>query len=467
MNYRIFSFLALLVATLLWWAPAGAQGEDWRERAADKFLILYAAGSEAEAERYAGFIDTIYEEVSAVFSHRTATPLTLRLFPTNEAYYRVNPQARAVPGVVAHADFRRRELVVIVEQTLQQTEVEVQNNIRHELTHIVAGDLSEGRLNAGFQEGVAQYLELPAGELERKIGALRQSLDQGLLLPWSAFDERDSIYSRPEISYPQTLSVVAFLVEREGLGKLREFLTTSARSSGYRSALERTYGVSATRLEEEWAAWLPGYLDGGYRRNAVATYDLSYPRQLVTEGRYNEANTELEQTITWLEQNQTTQPAEILAEAQALRDQAIIGVRAERLAEATRQALEQGEYNQAQQLLAQARDLYAELGDTRQNDVLQAYSERIARGELANQQLLAADELARNLRYPQARAAADAAANEFAALGDNLRLDNALAIRRTLDERQRFLGAALLGVGMLGIALSLLGQWRQRQPEVW
>jgi hypothetical protein len=467
MTRRIFAILAVLFATLTLWAPAAAQSTAWLERPGNTFTILYVAGYEAEAERYAGFVDAIYEEVATVFSHRTATPLTLRLFPTNEAYYRVNPQARAVPGVVAHADFRRRELVVIIEQTLQQTDVEVQNNVRHELTHIVAGDLSEGRLNAGFQEGVAQYLEAPAGELERKIGALRQASDQGLLLPWSAFDERDQIYSRPEIGYPQTLSVVAFLVEREGFGKLREFLTTSARSSGYRSALERTYGVSATRLEEEWANWLPTYLDGGYRRNALASYDLSFPRQLVREGRYTEAKTELEQAMSWLEQNQATQPADSLSQARALYEQSLDGVRAERLAEATRLALEQGEYAQAQQSLALARDLYAALGDTRQDAVLQAYSERIARGELASQQLIAADKLAQGLQYPQARAAADAAASEFAALGDRLRLDNALAIRRTLDERQRWLGAALLGIGLLGIVGSALGQWRQRQPEVW
>jgi hypothetical protein len=458
----LLTLLSLFVA-----APAAAQGVDWRERPTSAFTILYAAGSEAEAERYAAFVDAIYEEVALVFSLRTATPLTLRLFPTNEEYYQVNPQARAVPGVVAHADFRRRELVVIVEQTLQQTDVEVQNNVRHELTHIIAGELSESRLNTGFQEGTAQYLELPSGELERKIAALRQARDQGLLLPWSAFDERDQVYSRPEIGYPQTLSVVAFLIEREGFGTFREFLTTSARSSGYRSALERTYGVSATRLEQEWADWLPGYVDGGYRRNALASYDLTYPRQLVAEGRYSEADLELEQAIVWLEKNSATQPADLLAEATALRARATAGLRAERLAEATRQALLQADYDQAQQLLAQARDLYTTIGDNRQQEVLAEYSARIARGQLANQQLLQADAAARALRYPQARAAADAAAAEFASLGDQLRLDNALAIRQTLDERQRMLGAALLGLGMLGIAVSLFGQWRQRQPEVW
>src|SRR3712207_5986108 len=119
------SLLALICA-LASAAPAAAQGgTDWRERATANFSILYAPGGEAEAERYAAWADEIYEEIATAFSFRTATPLTLRLYPTGEDYYQVNPAARNVPGVVAHADFRRRELVVIVERTAQQTEEEV------------------------------------------------------------------------------------------------------------------------------------------------------------------------------------------------------------------------------------------------------------------------------------------------------------------------------------------------------
>lgn len=460
--------LALLLALLALPGRATAQGEpEWRERASANFAILYAPGGEAEAERYAGFVDEVYEEIATAFSFRTATPLTLRLFPTSEDYYLVNPAARNVPGVVAHADFRRRELVVIVERTAQQSEEEVKNNIRHELTHIVAGDLSGNRLNTGFQEGVAQYMERPSGELERRVQALRVAREQGRLLPWSAFDERGAVYAAPEVSYPQSLSAVAFLVDRAGFARLREFLAASARSSGYRSALERAYGATPAELENAWLDWLPGYLDGGFRRSALESYDLGFARELVAGGSYAAAQAELTTALEWLRKQEGTQPAAVLAEAQALLDRSEDGMRAEAMAARARDALEAADYERARELITDARTVYGRLDDQRQREVLALYEERAVRGLAATARLVQADALARALRYPQARAAADTAAGEFAALGDELRRDNALTLRATLDTRQRMLGLALVVLGLIGVGLSLFGQVFTRRAEAW
>lgn len=460
--------IAALAAVFIAPAPTLAQAPiSWRDRATAYFTVLYAEGSEAEVERYAGFVDAVYEEVAAVFSFRTAAPLTLRLFPTSEDYYQLNPQARNVPGVVAHADFRRRELVVIIERTLPQSEEQVRNNVRHELTHIVAADLSENRLNTGFQEGIAQYLEAPAEDLDFKIAALRTTADQGRLLRWSDFDDRNAIYGAPEVSYPQTLSVVAFLVERSGFAAFRDFLTISARSSGYRSALERAYGVSATVLEDEWRTWLPEYLAGGYQRSALQAYDLTYAANLLGQGAYAQASEELQQALEWLRRNSDTQPATTIAEAEALLARSEAGMRAEGVIESARNALEQADYARAAELVVAAQEAYRRLDDSRQAEVLAAYADRAARGLTANAQLGAADTLAQRLRLPQARAAADAAAAEFAALGDESRLRNAIALRESLDLRQRLFGAALIVVGMVGIILSLIGSFFRRPAEVW
>jgi hypothetical protein len=472
MKHPVRLLLPLLIAAiavvLIAPAPVAAQEPlDWRDRTTTYFTILYADGSESEMERYVGFVDAIYEEVAAIFSFRTAAPLTLRLFPTSENYYDVNPQARNVPGVVAHADFRRRELVVIIERTLAQSEEQVRNNVRHELTHIVAADLSANRLNTGFQEGIAQYLERPAEDLEFKIAALRQTADQGRLLRWSDFDERNAIYGAPDVSYPQTLSVVAFLVERSGFAAFRDYLTISARSSGYRSALERAYGVSATVLEEEWRTWLPEYLDGGYRRSALQDYDLSYAAGLIGQGAYAQAAEELRQALDWLQRNSATQPPTTIAEAEALLARSEAGIRAEGLIESAQNALAQADYARAAELVVAAQEAYRRLDDNRQAEVLAVYADRAARGLTANAQLGAADTLAQRFRLPQARAAADSAAAEFAALGDESRLRNAVALRESLDLRQRLFGAALIVVGAVGMILSVIGSFFRRPTEVW
>lgn len=466
---RLIAPLAALLLALLVAPRASLAQEEitWRELPTVNFTLLYAPGSEVEAARYTSFVDQIYEEIAAAFSYRTATPLTLRLFPTSEAYYLVNPAARNVPGVIAHADFRRRELVVIIESTLQQTDEEVKNNVRHELTHIVAADLSGNRLNTGFHEGIAQYMERPAGELDRRIAALRAARDRGQLLPWSALDDRGAIYGAPAVSYPQSLSIVAFLVDRGGFARLREFLAVTARSSGYRSALERTYGLTPAELEAEWLDWLPGYIEGGYRRNALATYDLGYARDLVNAGNYAAAQEELSQAIEWLRRQEGTEAAKGIGEAEALLNRSEDGLRGERMAEGAREALEQADYDKAREFIEAARTVYGRLGDTRQEPVLAVYEQRAIRGLQAAERLAQADALARELRYPQARAVADAAAAEFAALGDEIRHDNAVSLRTTLDQRQRLAGLALIVLGIVGVGASLLGTLLRRPTEVW
>jgi len=129
--------------------------------------------------------------------------------------------------------------------------------------------------------------------------------------------------------------------------------------------------------------------------------------------------------------------------------------------------LEQADYTRAQEFIAAARTVYGRLGDARQATVLALYEERAARGVQATAQLAQADALARTLRYPQARASADAAAREFAALDDELRRDNALGLRATLDLRQRLLGLALVVLGLISVGLSLFGQVFSRRAEAW
>jgi hypothetical protein len=295
---------ALLIALALVPGVARAQESDWRERRTERFAILYIDGDEPTAERYAGFVDGIYDEVAAIFGHQTATPVTLRLYPTLELYQQINPLARGMQGIVAHADYRRHEVVVVLPQTAQQTPEEVQNNIRHELTHIVAAELSDDRLNVGFQEGLAQYVERPAPELETRIKLLQRAADRDLLLAWSELDDRDTVYRSPEVSYPESMSIVAFLIERYSFAKLLDFLTIAARSSGYRSALERAFAATPDELERQWRAWLPSYLAGGYKRNALSAYDLSGAEALLRQGRYADAKADLETAIEWLRTTQ-------------------------------------------------------------------------------------------------------------------------------------------------------------------
>lgn len=446
--------------------------EDWRERKTTYFSILYTSDDAAVTEYYAGFVDDVYEEVSLIFDHRTEPPITLRLYPTQESYAKVNPMAPNLPGIVAHADFRHREVAVIIPVTGNQSPEGVQNNVRHELTHIVAAERSNNHLNTGFQEGIAQYVEKRVPDLETRIHLLSQAYQENALLPWSDFDHRDRVYGRPEVSYPQTLSVVSYLVDTYGFEKFQTFLSTSANSTGYRSALEKTYGVSPAELEAAWLAWLPSYLEGGYRHNVLSSYDLTHARNLVEAGDYATAQKELEQAIAWLTseeraQNQGDEPDETLTEAQTLLQRSYDGQEAERLAAAARFALKDADYPHARELVEQARAAYAALSDTRQDLVLDTYAERAERGMHAQETLEKAVWLSRALQFPQARAAANEAATEFAMLGNDQGFNEAVSLHRSMNTQQSLAGTLLVGAGLMGVIISLWGRWFFREQEVW
>ena len=455
------TILILLITTPAIYAQSD---DDWRELRTDRFAILYTEGNQQVAEYYEGFVDSIYDEVTGIFNHSADTPITLRLYPTLERYYEINPAARQLTGVVAHADFRRNEVVVILPQTEQQTPDEVQNNIRHELSHIVMSDISGDRLNVLFHEGIAQYVEHPSRELEAKIRLLQTTVDTDNLVRWSDLDDRDTFYTNAQITYPQSLSIVAFLVEQYSFDKIRELLDVTARSSGYRSSLERTFGVSPDSLEQEWRAWLPEYLAGGYRRNALTAYDLSPIEEMLEQGRYSEAQQDLEQTIEWLG---NTDQTEVLDQAQTLLEQSTQGQSATQLAEEARSKLEASDFTGALESIQQAQNAYTAIGDTRQNEVLIEYAARAERGIAAETRLRDATTLVQTWRYPQARAEIDRAAAEFAALGATSQLDQIRQLRATMDERQSLIGAFLLMIGAVGLVGSVWRRLTVREAEAW
>lgn len=451
---------------VMWYvaAPAYAQTTDWQELRTQRFAILYTPDKQAVAQDYGHFVDGLYDEVAAVFGHRTATPVTLRLYPTLNSYYDANPLARGLTGVVAHADYRRHEVVVILEQTAQQTPDEVQNNVRHELTHIVASDLSESRLNVMFQEGLAQYVEHPSRELETKIAFLRSVVAGNGLLNWSDMNDRDAFYRQARVSYPESLSIVAFLADRYSFAKVRELLTVTARSSGYRSALERTFGVSPDQLEKEWQNWLPGYLAEDYKHNVLISYDLSKAQVLLAAGRYADAQHELETAVEWL--RAANQP-DVLQQAQALLERSLAAQQAESIAGQARAALESADFARARELAMQAQQAYAAVGDGRQDAVLQEYVSRAARGLEAEGTLQNAQQLSTTWRFPQARALADQAASEFASIGATQRVADARAVRAVLDQRQSLAGIVLLALGAAGVVVSAVRRLTMREAEAW
>ncbi len=437
----------ILVLVLIGFAPSriDAQAPQWLERQTTYIAVLYPAGSEAEAARYAGFVDALYEETTAQLGYQPAPPLTLRIYPTMDVYRQVNPLAESIEGIVAHAHTGRREISIAVPQTVGLSDEEIRNNVRHELTHIIAAELSGGQLSVMWQEGIAQYVERPAPQLEWKSRLLRQAVDARTVLSWRQLDAPDVMYRNPALGYPQSWSIVSFLIQRDGMPTFVQFLEAMQTASGYSTALQQTYGVSADTLETEWRAQLDAWIDGGWRIQTTPALDRTSIQQALDAGRYAEAQTAAAAALAG-----GNDPA--LA---TLRDLAAQGVEADAAFAAARVALLAGDYRIAASETERARGLFSSLNRPDLTPLLDEYANRAREGQRAYALLEIARTDLRSLRLSAGRRNVEQAAIIFATLGDQQGRAAAQTLLDTLNNRVRLAGVGLLVLVVLGLAWNI------------
>ncbi len=440
--------LLLFLCAFLLPQHASAQAT-WHERRTNYFAILFPAGSEAEAERYARFVDGVYDDVSAIFGYRAAPPVPLRIYPTMELYTQANPLAAQVEGIVAHAHTGRREISIALPQTVNQSDEQIVNNVRHELAHIFAADLSGGRLSTGFQEGVAQYVERPTAELDAKMQLMRQVIDAGQLLSWSELNVPGAAYDNPQVAYPESYTIVAYLVRRDGFATFRRFVEQMKNSTGYRGALETAYSTGADRLEEEWRAQLDAFVGGGYRQRAAAGFDLSRAESLLGQGEYEQAIAELEAGLATLRQSGDSEAA---GRAERLLRTATDNKQLRDIAATARGKLEQGDYNGARQAATEGYELANRLGLEPHKAVLDEYARLADQGSAAHDRLREAYAALQTLHIGEARQGLADAYQSFTMLGDEA---NAAIAQSSLLQIQRTETAG--AIVLIVIAAVILG----------
>ncbi len=439
---RIFAIMliAVLVPNMV-----QAQNVAWNQRDTQYMAILYPTGSDREADFYATFVDTLYTEVTAQIGYTPQPPLTLRIYPTLDLYRQVNPIAQLLEGVVAHAHTGRREISVALPQTQGMSEEDVRNNIRHELVHIIAAELSDNQLSVMWQEGIAQYVEKPADQPRIKVQLLRQAVDAGRILAWRDLDAAGMMYSNPALGYPQSWSMVSFLIERNGMPTFVKFIEAMKTASGWRGALQETYGVSPDQLELEWKAQLATWLDGGWQEISTVAFDQASIQQAIDEGRYRDALAAAESALHVKDD----------PELNALRNQAQTGIQADDALANARIALLEGRYADAQTAVDQARPLYAQLQRNDLTSLIDQYAARATDGQRAYAMLDDARSQMSVLRLSSARSNIEQAGMIFGTLGDQKGRNTAQALLTSLNRRIQIAGIGLMLLVVLGLAWNI------------
>jgi len=128
----------------------------------------------------------------------------------------------------------------------------------HELTHVVVHQVTDtplGGLPTWLDEGLAMHAE---GDLEPIYRAeLNEAIESNTLISVRSISSSFSADSGlASLSYAESYSLVEFILDRYGEGKMTQLIDIFTEGAYYDDALQEALGVDTDGLEDAWRAWL-------------------------------------------------------------------------------------------------------------------------------------------------------------------------------------------------------------------
>jgi len=128
----------------------------------------------------------------------------------------------------------------------------------HELTHVVMHQVTDtplGGLPTWLDEGLAMYAE---GDLEPVYRAeLNEAIESNTLISVRSLSSSFPADSdQASLSYAESYSLVEFILDQYGKGKMTQLIDIFTEGAYYDDALQEALGVNTDGLEDAWREWL-------------------------------------------------------------------------------------------------------------------------------------------------------------------------------------------------------------------
>jgi hypothetical protein len=452
--------LALTLAGVASAAPAPALGpgrdDEWIEIDFGRFIFIYPAEFAGEMDEYATLAgeaaNAAYDQFARLYGEPITLPINVRVYQNTLQFARLNPLVPPLDPSMYHTHLGSREIALIAPFPASAMDARnVVNVVRHELNGLFLSALSANEMPAGLELGLNQYVEFPGLQVEDARARVRSAYDRGLLLSFSELFGTTAVYSDLIVAHPQSLSVAAFLIDSYGYASIIELAQAMAQRQGYRAAFAQVYERPVDRLEEDWLAYLPVYIESRWEHNALFSYDLAPFEEALRAGAYTQVVRGLEVVIPFLE---TTGQAAALLKAESLRADAARGIAAGELVAQAREALQAGDFAKALDLTEQAQASFDDLGDTSRQEEIALYVIRAREVMALRARLAEAGRQAASGHGLAAEADLAAIGPRLASLGDAAGAQTAASLLEGLRaERATRANWATLGAALVGLAV--------------
>ena len=221
----------------------------WRTVSGEHTRILWYEGNDAFAEDLLEAAESGIRQLAEATGVTPASPVEIRIYDSASAMQETVLFAQEWAGGIA---FPRHGVVVMGINA--GNIVWGRDAMVHEMTHVVLGQFTftcGTSLPAWLNEGLAVYNEGPTARVFEK--ALSDAISEN-----SAFTLRGiagafpSSQERATVAYAQSRSIVEFLIESFGSGKMNDLLKAFPRLATIDRALEEVYGLDSDSLQTAW-----------------------------------------------------------------------------------------------------------------------------------------------------------------------------------------------------------------------
>ena len=149
-------------------------------------------------------------------------------------------------------------IYVIIEPNNMSAELPA---VDHELTHVVVNQIIYNPYNDipfWLNEGLAVHIQFFGAVLPSQFTMpLSAAVTGNSLITVRSLSDPFSAYpDKANLSYAESVSIVAYLINQYGSNKMNQLLDTFQQGSSYDGALQTIYGFNMDGLFTQWKAWL-------------------------------------------------------------------------------------------------------------------------------------------------------------------------------------------------------------------